>query len=43
MRQDKRWKEFLKYWNTIYAGDYDCVGDLVYEMSQKIKEIQEGK
>jgi hypothetical protein len=43
MSKDARWKRFLRYWDTVYARDFDCVGDLVYEVTQKIKEIKKGK
>ena len=40
MSNQRRWKEFIAYWNTIYAGNFDCAGDLVYEVNQKIEEIK---
>jgi len=30
----------MRWWNTVYARDYDCAGDLVWEISQKIDEIK---
>jgi hypothetical protein len=43
MNNSKRWIEFLKFWNTIFADDYESVGNLVYYIDSKIRELKENK
>ena len=40
MNGSARWKAFMRYWNTVWAGNYDCAGDLVWEISQEIEKIK---
>jgi len=40
MNGARRWKAFMRYWNTVMADNYDDAADLVEEIYYKIEEIK---
>jgi hypothetical protein len=43
MNGQKRWRMFLRLWDTIYAGDFEETGDLIEYLSREIDKIKKVK